>query len=598
MKRTLAFILTMVMVLSMATFSYAADLEDNLVAYWTFDEIVDTDGVQTIEDMSGNNNTLTIQDTNWSPVTGFTGSAIDFKTESSTSNFAGAKHATMLASDFLPFINRKDGLTVSMWIKRENIGSSAKNTIISIAPTNAVLKVSAERFDFLMESRSNTTETSALTSRFYPVASNKDFYPQIGSVNGPNAHAWVHVTAVNDYANAKQRLYLDGELVGETDGATWKSTASDFAANDASGYIGVGESLSIIDEVKVYNKALTQDEVKEQIPPVLEYNYETMAEADSVITTANATGVTAPITLPESAEVVNGAVGNTIHFGGKGTLPHMTYKVNLLQSRAIGFSTWVRSVDGVVTTKAGGQSIISEGIGGFSVSLDTNGKVRVNARAQHSDGLASVSSPAAVFTAGDTTWHHIAGSVNYVDETVTLYVDGKFAATQDFTDMTDANGKDYFTQPWYFVKAHTASHIDSFDLKNTADVLLDDTKIYRRALTAGDVAAEYIKVYKDFVSAEFEAGGDYVTATCDFFNNTGADIAEDTCMVFLGMYDGNDLVKISALKVPAIANLMPLDDQTVTIAEIDDPTYYTYKLFVWNGTTLEPYYATDYEVAF
>jgi len=580
MKKLLSLILILAMALSMVTVSYAADLSANLVAYWDFDEIVDGK----IPDVTGNGNDLTIQDTEYDVITGFTGNTIDFHNvdqlgAASFGPYNGAKHATADAEvlkNMTDSLNGADGLTVSMWIKREKHGSSAKNAVVCIAPKNAVLKLSAERFGFLMESRSNISETSALTNRFYPIASSTDFYPVIGSVDGPNRHAWVHVTAVNDYANKKQLVYLDGELVDEIDASSWTDVVSSFTADETTGYIGVGESNSILDDVKVYNKALTQDEIKEEIPPVLQYEYEEISNG----TVLNAKGVNAPITLPAGAEVVEGVVGNTIHFGGKGTLPHMTYKVNLLQSKAISFSTWVKSVDGVVTTKASGQSILSEGIGGFNIVLNSNGTVRVGGRAQHSDGLASVTSTAPVFTAGDTSWHHIAGTINYVDKTVTLYVDGSLNGTQDFTGP-DSSGKAYFSQPWYFVKAHTASHIDSFDLKNTADVLLDDTKIYRRALTANEVT-EMASVLP-FAEPAFTTTSTAVIANCNIANMSGAEIAENEVMLILAAYDVETGLLEYAEKayIPALAIGGRAANVNVAITGIDEPANYTYKLFAW-----------------
>ncbi len=609
MKKTLALILTLVMALSLVTVSYAADLESNLVAHWTFDKIVDTDGVLTVEDVTGNGNTLTIQDTNYKTVTGFTGRAIDFLTDdnydvaNSKSKvdggvYAGAKHMTMLPSVLAPQLTGKAGITVSFWIKRELVGSSVGNAVFCLSPNGAALKLSTQRYGFVTETRARSTNVPETISvgRFYPLGEATDFYPQIVSnataatTASDKRHEWVHVTAVNDYTNKEVRVYLDGELVpGGSVTMNWSESVSNFIGEDSKGYIGVGASHSILDDVKIYDKALTQDEVKESIPAVLEYKFEEMMEGS----TANATARAASITLPDTAEVVSGAIGNTINMSGKGTLPLQTYYKSLLKSKVISFSTWVKSIDGVLTTNKSGQAVVQEGRGGFNIAVLNNGHVRVGGRSQNGDGYATSQSTKTVFKAGDTNWHHIAGTINYTDDTVILYVDGKHMNTVDYTDNTAAT---WFQSAFYTFSGHNETQVDYFDLKNDANLLIDETKIYRRGLTANEIAEEYKKVYKDFATVEFTSTSDSVTASCDIFNSLGADLEADKAIIFLGMYDidSNRLVKVSAKKLPAVASLAELKDQTVTISDIEEPEIYTYRLFIWDGTSLVPYHTENY----
>jgi hypothetical protein len=88
-------------------------------------------------------------------------------------------------------------------------------------------------------------------------------YPNLDTpANSISANEWTHV--VGTYDGTTVRIYLNGEVKAEMD-------ASAAIAANASSYVigGTQESRDwfdgMIDEVKLYNRGLTEDEVKESM---------------------------------------------------------------------------------------------------------------------------------------------------------------------------------------------------------------------------------------------------------------------------------------------------------------------------------------------
>jgi len=90
--------------------------------------------------------------------------------------------------------------------------------------------------------------------------------PNVVSLTGPavNDAKWHHVAATRDDEAGTAELYVDGELV---DSESYTGTVDSAAA----GYIWIGRSpggagpfSGVIDEVKIWNRALSKEEVKEE----------------------------------------------------------------------------------------------------------------------------------------------------------------------------------------------------------------------------------------------------------------------------------------------------------------------------------------------
>lgn len=593
MKKLLALVLAMLMAVSMINVAYAANTDSNLVAHWTFDneDMVVTDGVASVVyDKSGNGFDVNVTDAEHTIVDGFNGNSIYFKdvnTESGTLQKPRFQLQPEKLESFVSEVNGKSGMTVSVMAKRTAYGSSQDGYLFNFAPNNVAVFRAYSRNTRITNLQRSTGAGASLQVHAEPLynASGNvtEFNPTVitaaataNATAAYNRYEWQNITMVADYANKKYYVYVDGVLVGDF-AASMYSTKSNFTAT-AEGYLKFGSCCVMLDDVKVFNKALSANEVKQNIEPVMEYTFDSMT--NNVV--ANERAKAANITLPEGATAVEGAVNSSVKLSGKGTIPAGVFNKNVIRAKAISVSAWIKSNDGKLTTNTSGQALFQEAsIGGFNMALVPSGQVRIGGRSQAPDAYGSITTNSVVFTEGDTDWHHIAGTIDIENRTAYIYVDGVLDNTVVFTDSAA-----FFQSRYYNIT--NASKVDYLDLNNTADVTLDELKLYRRALTASEVALEYKKVYGLNVDADFTVNADSVAASCNVANTTGKTV--DASLI-LGMYNKhtNELLKLDIVDVNGLAT-DTVKQETITLSNINTPSDYKYKLFVWDGVdTLKPY---------
>jgi RHS repeat-associated protein len=117
----------------------------------------------------------------------------------------------------------------------------------------------------------------------------KDGQFEVGSYNGTEHKAsyavaaaikgqWVHLTGVYDATAQEWRLYLDGSLVATSSDATGAVAADGNWAIGASGSGTAGFFCGSLDEVRVYNRALSTDEIAQlagtAAPATTDYEYD------------------------------------------------------------------------------------------------------------------------------------------------------------------------------------------------------------------------------------------------------------------------------------------------------------------------------------
>ena len=160
-----------------------------------------------------------------------------------------------------------------------------------------------------------------------------------------------------------------------------------------------------------------------------------------------------------------------------------------------------------------------------------------------------------------------------------MYVDGVEA--QSLTTSTYAYK--------YYNNAINGGAADTITLsQGNGQILMDELKWYRRALTPNEVALDYKKVYGLNVDADFTVNADSVAASCNVANTTGKTV--DASLI-LGMYNKhtNELLKLDIVDVNGLAT-DTVKQETITLSNINTPSDYKYKLFVWDGVdTLKPY---------
>ncbi len=216
------------------TFELGSDLslgpftrDNGLIGYWTFDEGSGT----TAYDYSGNGNTGTTGGT--TIILGKVGNARSFNGVTDNVN-AGTN----------TILNQTNNLTVAAWVYNQE--TRAYKIVLSRG------KYQADGWYWWLDSSGwritiNNTGTSG--------------GPQSGVIIQNNA--WHHMVMVIDNVNLKTYFYYDGQLkTTGTNPFVFAGNASQkFIAGDYSDYLGTYTWMGSLDDIRVYNRALSAEEI-------------------------------------------------------------------------------------------------------------------------------------------------------------------------------------------------------------------------------------------------------------------------------------------------------------------------------------------------
>jgi hypothetical protein len=207
-----------------AMLSTVGTVSADMVAYWPFDE----GSGETAFDMSGNNNHATLsENVAWGE--GQLAGAIEFN---------GID--TAVTAPHIPFDERS--FTIAMWVK-PNL--SADQVLFSQTGTSAA---PYDSLDLHLRIYAN----ARVRMGYYA----NDLTTEAIIVED----TWQHLAFTHDVENQTRRIYLNGEVAAEESGST------PFLGNTGDTHIGWWRGSQwangVIDDVQVYDYALTQDEVK------------------------------------------------------------------------------------------------------------------------------------------------------------------------------------------------------------------------------------------------------------------------------------------------------------------------------------------------
>ena len=217
------FIILSCLLFSLAT--YAVGIPDpSLVGYWPFDEKAG----KKAEDVSGNGNDGKLIDgPKW--VEGKFGSALEF---------GGGSYVEVADDPSLDLIN---SATLMAWFK---LTDKLTDTSRMMSKNNSIFVI----FDF-----SNKSSLDFLVKPDNHFAESKTVDWKQGD--------WYHFAG--SFAKGKMNIYINGQLEGE------KKNATGIAPSDLDLWIGADDWKmpassfpGVIDEVRIYNKALTEGEIK------------------------------------------------------------------------------------------------------------------------------------------------------------------------------------------------------------------------------------------------------------------------------------------------------------------------------------------------
>lgn len=374
----------------------------------------------------------------------------------------------------------------------------APTTALSTSPTSIsawVYPTSNSAESYIFDSGSTSNQFSLI---WYPAnVSYKGFAAHFGSgstwVVSPSMasiNTWHHVVASADGTTI--RLFVDGKLVGSAvqDAATSPTTWEIGSHGAGGGFSG------LIDEVKVYNVGLTEDQVRLDMnaggpinvgvtaapesaqisdgagaAPVAEWKFD-----ERTGTTANDTSGSGNTgTLTNGPAWTSGKIGGALSFDGLGGPGETNDYVNVTSGalfntqQSFTVNAWV---NGKTFT---GQRIIAATNGYFVGLWANSGSIcLVHWNGSLQDVQACDSSPSA------NTWIHYSGvySGNSSSGTVYLYKNGVLVQSRAITSPT----------------SRSAFQIGGFNSGSTNyifDGKIDDVKVYNYARTPAQIAYDY-----------------------------------------------------------------------------------------------------------
>ena len=245
---------------------------ENLISYWSFDE---ESGNIAHDSIGGNDGTLTNMDTSICWVDGISGNALSFDG----------------INDYVEVTNVNDfyfadqSLTYSVWVQiRDNVNKY--RPFICLEDYN-------DAYPHITIGKYRTGHPTGAGRIFFSVYDASQQGESIFSIDEGDElllDTWMHVAGVVDYESGSITLYIDGEVQDSKSISSFDMSEADSLKLVIGGFGCPYHSYSgfhygLIDEVRIYNKALTQDDIdilfeqgnEENQAPVADFLWSTLS---------------------------------------------------------------------------------------------------------------------------------------------------------------------------------------------------------------------------------------------------------------------------------------------------------------------------------
>ena len=210
--------------------SFSAEKEKGLVGWWKFDE----GSGNAAKDSSGNGNEGEINNAEWAA--GKSGKALKFNGEDA---FVEVSHSEILAPD---------QFTVEAWINPERFVSSDQWKFGPII----LSKYAGNWKGFVLQLQDNTGNPTLMIST-------PEVWVRAASLAPVKTGKWSHIAGTYDGKTAK--IYADGVLAGSAEAELTHDEGISLIIGKGSWFDGA-YFTGVIDEVKMYSRALSADEIK------------------------------------------------------------------------------------------------------------------------------------------------------------------------------------------------------------------------------------------------------------------------------------------------------------------------------------------------
>ncbi|MBT7402239.1 hypothetical protein HN777_00425, partial [Candidatus Woesearchaeota archaeon] len=247
--------------------------EDNLTLYWTEGTDADSDAVVNITDWRRNGTSIAVLnmpfDTNRS---GQTGSYIrDYSTFENNGTFGtGSAEPTWTSSGQIGGAYTFDGVDDYINVSDDstlNFNTNLKFTISAWVKGPATQEGGAAIVTkgYGSGNEQYSIDIDSGNFRFYVWDATT---PYVASTTTSPDNSWQYVTAVFDYENSRMKIYVDGVEVGSTTPpSSLVSTSEPVTIGSRKSSSGSGYDLNFngsIDEVKIFNRSLTANQILEE----------------------------------------------------------------------------------------------------------------------------------------------------------------------------------------------------------------------------------------------------------------------------------------------------------------------------------------------
>jgi len=407
-----------------------------LVGYWKFDEGA---GVKAM-DYSGNGNTGTITGATWT--SGKLGQALSFN---------GVDTAVSNNTDVVG----TGAATISAWIKPKSYGSSNYGVVFSNAQVQLAIESVSHNNLLWSNDNGGTVAESA--------------------INSISLNVWQHVVGVRQ-SDGTVTLYINGSQSGGT-GQSAGSASAGNSTNIGKRAISAYWFDGTLDDVRIYNRALSQAEItalyqageaKIKAPTnnglVGYWKFDEGAGVKAMDYSGN--GNTGTIT---GATWTSGKLGQALSFNGTSDL--VNTGSDLYGTGTFTVCAWAKPK----STAAWVLKAISGNGRSFFDNINTGSN---NYWILSSDGGANT-----VWSATDAlvlnTWQHVCG-VRLSSGLATMYVNGAVSGSENQNSGTP--------ETYGYATVIGASRSDA---TSPFDGLIDDVRIYNRALSQAEITALY-----------------------------------------------------------------------------------------------------------
>jgi hypothetical protein len=384
-----------------------------------------------------------------------------------TDRFGNANSAYSFdgTNDIINFANlattQVDNFTVSAWVKSANLNQWG--FIVTNGFDNTI---SANGWTILQRSTAQVGgATGAYVTGHYPYSSWVDIGQNIGNTN-----SWYHLTLVRD--NGVSKFYLNGISNGQTNSATPISPAGSLAIGGSNP--GANYFNGAIDEVKIYNTALTPTQIQQEYTssvPSLVAHYPFTGNANDISSNANHGTVTGATLTADRFGNANSAYS----FNGSGNyieIPNSASLESHATTQAYTQMCWMK----ITGMPAGFAPLIAKSNAAGSTFMYRM-YADANNLTQTVNGYGISTDRSASFTFSNNVWYQVA--TTYDGANMKFYVNGNLIGTSAIAVSINANslplvlGADFPGSAEYFQGA------------------MDEVKIYNTALSPTQIQQEY-----------------------------------------------------------------------------------------------------------